>query len=988
MYLKPGNHMNMKRSFIVASILCLRDTCFLYPACYECGSRLLLNLGRYHCLKHGYVSTAQDMHYRYRLSVKVARKNDLFNITVFGSCLEPYFGETAGCLQRYCEGLKKKLQEQKEKKNQDLLVQAVKHCFIGRSFIFGVKASEFLPSTWSPSLSPLQAPISMKKYETHLVACQIAVPNTAIYGCTVINYYKKLLDLDNLQDCSPSSMLSDSPFNTVDQSSAMIKSSTSLLSGNAQSFTELNDANRLSNPWQQDFALVLSSGDCVAVEDLSTADTRRVLSKYSPSYHAAEKCQNRKCNTSTLLHFPTSDFQSSDINRYSPPAMVSLPLPNDDCMHQYCHTIFELQKDCVNSSFNKQRYCLQNSGDSLSNGKDCDENQSIDKSYNLSEDSMDHIDPMLWDDLLFSESLDEFIAKVEANQQRCDEEVTVDNSIYSCSLKKLKTDNLLNRTRGQSPRCKEVCTNSTNCNLKRPREFGTEESPCVDSKNPKGLLNRVVDVFKNDITRKENSLTTAPPVLPVDGSIPNDTCPPTQNAVLQIYSTFMNPVNVGNCSTKCVRTCEPKLHNLEKEPLDEYSKFLSERKATEVNKLADSFYIANESDLLNNIGLQTHLPSGKQILKMKKSIDHEFQDSMCIKGHYMGKCDIKPVSISQLSSGSTFYKNTSFQNMSTHCTEQEYNVSGDLFNDTGSDKDEPSTCLRTNLSILSKSFYKINDKLNEQQCSILLCSSDAAVKIQNNNDPPESDVPNVSEHDFSDSQDFVPFSQSTPVSRLRSLKSFRGREIIPLKMSPCVGPSPRSTGFRQRQNGHLKHQLSQMQKVSQWQFGSNPASVSLNSSLLSNSPISTSYDSDSDEWIPPSTAKTRVLTSHLSCVSKINKSQGVKLFRHMSYANAAIETADLKAAIMGNKENESDNHCRGNLYMKRPPAGKHTAPSLQNKVFNSTKVLPNKAEMFGPLISSEPQIHKGLKVNDCSPAAFHSFYMKSEAPSCCSPELF
>ncbi|GCC22400.1 hypothetical protein chiPu_0000787 [Chiloscyllium punctatum] len=464
MYLKPGNHMNMKRSFIVASILCLRDTCFLYPACYECGSRLLLNLGRYHCLKHGYVSTAQDMHYRYRLSVKVARKNDIFNITVFGSCLEPYFGETAGCLQRYCEGLKKKLQEQKEKKNQDLLVQAVKYCFIGRSFIFGVKASEFLPSTWSPSLSPLQAPISMKRYETHLVACQIA-------------------------------------------------------------------------------------------------------------------------------------------------------------------------KDCVNSSFNKQRYCLQNSGDSLSNGKDCDENQSIDKSYNLSEDSMDHIDPTLWDDLLFSESLDEFIAKVEANQQRCDEEDAVDGSIHSCSLKKLKTDILLNRTRGQSPRCKEVCTNSTNCNLKRPREFGTKESPCVYSKNPKGLLNRVVDVFKSDITRKENSLATAPPVLPVDGSIPNDTYPPTQDAVLQIYSTFVNPVNVGNCSTKCVRTCEPKLHNLEEEPLDEYSKFLSEHKATEVNKLADPFYIANESDLLNNIGFQTRLPSGKQILKMKKSIDHEFQDSMRIKGH-------------------------------------------------------------------------------------------------------------------------------------------------------------------------------------------------------------------------------------------------------------------------------------------------------------------------------------------------------------------
>ncbi|XP_048448429.1 DNA damage-induced apoptosis suppressor protein [Rhincodon typus] len=914
------------------------------------------------------MSTAQDMNYRYRLSVKVARKNDILNITVFGSCLEPYFGETAGCLQRYCEDLKKKLQKQKEKQIQDLLIQAVEHCFIGRSFIFGVKASEFLPSTRSPSSSPLQAPISMNKYENHLVACQIAVPNTAIYGCTVINYYKKLLDLDNLQDCSPSSKLSDSPFNSVDQSSTTIKSFISLLPDSTQSFTQLNDANQLSNPWQQDFTLALSSGDCVTVEEFSTAETRSVLSKYSisPSYHVEEESQNRKCNKSTVLHFHTSAFQNSgDSNRDSATAMASLPLPNDDCMYQYCHSVFELQKDFINSRFN-----MQNSGDSLSNSNDSDEYQAIDKSYNLLEDSMDHIDSMLWDDLLFSESLDEFIANVEANQQRCDEAVafltgvpTVDGSIHSCSLKKLKTDNFLNRTRGQSPRCKKVWTNSTNCNLKRSRKSGTEESPCVDSKNPKGPLNRVVDVFKNDTIQKGNSLARAAPLLSLDGCIHSDIFP-AQGTVVQVHSTFVNPVNVHNCSSKCFRTCQPKLHNLE-EPMGEYSSFLSEHNATEVSKLADPFYITTESGLLNNIDFQTLLPSGKQTLKMKKSIGCEFQDSMCIKGHHIGKYDIKPVNMP----GSTLHKNTSFQNTLTHYTEQEYDFSGDLFNDT-SDKEEPSTCLKTNLSVLSKSY----GKLNEQWCGISQCSLDRVVKNQNDNDPPENEAPNLSVHDFSDSQDFVPFSQSTPVSRLHSLKSFRRTETKPLKMSPYVGPN-----FRQRQNGQLKQQSIQIQKMSQWQFGSNHASISFNSSLLSNSPISKSYDSDSDEWIPPSTAKTQIMTSHLSCLSKINKSQDVKLFKHMSYATAAMETADLKAATVGNKE-ENHHQCRGNLHVK------HTPPSLQ--IFNSAKVLPNKTEMFRPLISSELQISKGSKVNDCSPAGFHSYFVKSEVPSCCSPELF
>ncbi|XP_067883739.1 DNA damage-induced apoptosis suppressor protein-like, partial [Heterodontus francisci] len=222
-----GNHMIGKRSFVIASILSLHDACFLYPACHKCGSRLLFNLSRFQCPKHDTVSTAQNMNYRYRLSVKVAGKNDTFNITVFGSCLNPYFGAAAGFLHRYCEDLKKELQEPEREKVQDLLVQAVEHCFIGKSFIFGVKASESQPGILSFSPTPLQTNISKSKHKKHLVACQITVPNTAVYGCTVINYYKQLLDSDSLLDLSHSSPLSDGPLIIVEQSSSMINNFTS-----------------------------------------------------------------------------------------------------------------------------------------------------------------------------------------------------------------------------------------------------------------------------------------------------------------------------------------------------------------------------------------------------------------------------------------------------------------------------------------------------------------------------------------------------------------------------------------------------------------------------------------------------------------------------------------------------------------------------------------------------------------------------------------
>lgn len=57
-------------------------------------------LVRFNCLKCGYTGEAEDASYRYRLSLKIADTNDLFDITVFGSCLDPFFGVTAENLKR------------------------------------------------------------------------------------------------------------------------------------------------------------------------------------------------------------------------------------------------------------------------------------------------------------------------------------------------------------------------------------------------------------------------------------------------------------------------------------------------------------------------------------------------------------------------------------------------------------------------------------------------------------------------------------------------------------------------------------------------------------------------------------------------------------------------------------------------------------------------------------------------------------------------
>ncbi|XP_035427103.1 DNA damage-induced apoptosis suppressor protein isoform X2 [Cygnus atratus] len=131
--------MNKTRGLLAASVVSVQNSCFVYPACQSCFSRLVLNPKRFNCLKCGCTGEAKDVGYRYRLSLKIADTNDLFDISVFGSCLDPFFGVTAGNLQRCIEDFNQLSGETNRDASPGVLVEAVETCFIGKRFIFGVK---------------------------------------------------------------------------------------------------------------------------------------------------------------------------------------------------------------------------------------------------------------------------------------------------------------------------------------------------------------------------------------------------------------------------------------------------------------------------------------------------------------------------------------------------------------------------------------------------------------------------------------------------------------------------------------------------------------------------------------------------------------------------------------------------------------------------------------------------------------------------------
>ncbi|XP_037696800.1 DNA damage-induced apoptosis suppressor protein isoform X4 [Choloepus didactylus] len=130
--------MNRRRKFLLASVLAVQNSSFIYPSCQKCFSRIILVSKRSNCPKCGSSGGAENASYRYKLSLKVAESNKLFHITVFGSCLDTYFGLSATGLHRYIENPNEILETLDSDTTQNLLTKAVETCFIGQNFIFGV----------------------------------------------------------------------------------------------------------------------------------------------------------------------------------------------------------------------------------------------------------------------------------------------------------------------------------------------------------------------------------------------------------------------------------------------------------------------------------------------------------------------------------------------------------------------------------------------------------------------------------------------------------------------------------------------------------------------------------------------------------------------------------------------------------------------------------------------------------------------------------
>ncbi|TRZ03289.1 hypothetical protein DNTS_006717 [Danionella cerebrum] len=166
--------MSKPRALVSCTVLSVQDSCFLYPCCRSCLCKLKLDSNGAFCAKCGY-TCGSHVDYRYRLSLKVSRNKDIFGATIFGGCLNPFFGIAAGDLQKFIKS------EELDAAHtvQQLLVKAVEDCFIGKSVILELKVPQDFAKTSSLT--------------GQLVAWQIISPHVFLMDCTVVTYFKALL---------------------------------------------------------------------------------------------------------------------------------------------------------------------------------------------------------------------------------------------------------------------------------------------------------------------------------------------------------------------------------------------------------------------------------------------------------------------------------------------------------------------------------------------------------------------------------------------------------------------------------------------------------------------------------------------------------------------------------------------------------------------------------------------------------------------------
>ncbi|KAJ1065714.1 hypothetical protein K5549_007709 [Capra hircus] len=878
--------MNRRRKFLLASVLALQNSSFIYPSCQKCFSRIILVSKRSNCPKCGSTGEAENAIYRYKLSLKVAESNKLFGITVFGSCLDAFFGLTATGLHRYIQDPSEIPETLGSDTTQNLLTKAVETCFVGQNFVFGVTNFENQHGNGSGSSNFSEQCSDRKRVVKALIACQIIPPDPSVVGVTVIDYFRRLLQLSAVRKLHCGSQTPNSHLLALESSNSDLSN---LCGPDSSSCFEPHDKDYFPGFWQ--LSLELTSVVSQLTDDGFSASEQ---SKAIGTLH-----QNRKCissaeatgSNSCLDTIQSSWSLVSHMDKKSSAQKLDeepgLQANQPSAVHSNHHEIGVPDSNLfpmkVQERFEPRNTKSFHSAVEVTYSQHeitCHQNQEVDTPTTFQQRCMCYpssslrleeiasgsqdCDLEIWDDLPLSESLNKFLAAIES-------EIAINQT--DASSRKCCLDNDINK----------LHVDHSRLSLTPQRTPGALHTPHIALRSPPATVkaNSSRDNFLSNheanpspSVHKESQPENRAEALSFSGNKRDI----SEHSLPNVHLSALFPSSKGSGTTVALKStrilpreteisCKHNTSEADHSCLSsKYNNGCGEKSLSEMSEKLTTLHSGRYNVVSNFPSLEN-----KQYCRWPKNQGNSL--TICRKLTYPLEALHSTPDRSINTLRAMLYEHTG-NNLTQNCStghEGNYSASVDLFDDSPKEMDIVTEMTKRSQDILLQwgkslaeshhiesdfSLRSLSENSSQSSQKSSLQNTSASLYPRTCPSPPhfQSD----SEYDFEYSQDFVPCSQSTPVtgfhqSRIHGMKgAFQKLPAFYLDLDAnykktrisSANDAQQATPICQK-NIKTPSQKSRSPTVS----GITPPEIS------NNHPVTECLETDADEWVPPTTQK-------------------------------------------------------------------------------------------------------------------------------------
>ncbi|XP_008566454.1 PREDICTED: nitric oxide-inducible gene protein [Galeopterus variegatus] len=882
--------MSRRRKFLLASVLALQNSSFIYPSCQKCFSRIILVSKRSNCPKCGSTGNAENATYRYKLSLKVAESNKLFVITVFGSCLDTFFGLSATGLHRYIQDPNKIPETVDSDTTQSLLTKAVETCFVGQSFIFGVTNFENQHGQGSDFSNFLQECPYRKREVSALVACHIVLPNPSASGFTVIDYFRQLLQTSNFRKLHYASQTPNSHLLALDHSDSDLSS---ICGPDSNSyFFESYGRENFSRFWQLSLELTSFVSQLTDNDGFSASEQSKaigILHQSRKYISFAEITGSSSCHDPIQSSWSLASYMDKKSSAEKLVEEVALQASQLSATHSSHHEIrvtdsnlFPLKMPELLKSSNTESF---HSAMGIKNRYSqcellCHQHYNVDTPPSFQERSACFLpsslileertggsqdcDPEIWDDLPLSESLNKFLAVIE-------NEIAITQT--DDNIRKHHVDNDIDKFHADQSRLSETSQRITG-DLHTPPVALRSSQATVKANSSKNNFLSDYEANPNSSVQKEPQPDNTADTVSICSNgrdvseyfLPNaylsTLFPSSKNLETTVtLKSTRTPSHRDKISLRPSTSASDYCLNIKhfnrcgEKSLSEMSEKLTTLSYRKYNDVSDIRTLENK---------QYYNLKNKQYYRYPKNQGESF--TICRKLMYPletlhSSPNISTNTLKEVPCG-LINNNLTQSNSTGH--EGSYDASADLFGDIDKEMDITTEIIEKSQYILSlaeshpaESDFSLRSPEKSSQPSQKLSLQSISVSRFPRICSPPPHFQSDSEHDFEDSQDFVPCSQSTPVAGFHQTR-IHGMNRAFKKLSAFYSDFDANCKKKKISPEYDKRATPNCPKTIKTpiQRSRSPVIVDIaQPEALNHCPIAECLETDVDELVPPTTKK-------------------------------------------------------------------------------------------------------------------------------------